>query len=148
MTHYADYAYYQSSYMGTLIRSPTVFDQAAARAAEYIDSITFDRIPPMMGHGSLSGRTLEKVMKCCCAVADAIVEYQMYGASAGGEAESSSASMRGVKSETQHNYQIQYLTSADTLSSLLGSGRTLEDYLHSICMRYLGSTGLMYRGVD
>ena len=51
------------------------------------------------------------------------------------------------KSETQHNYSVTYSTPAETLTALL-SGKSVSDDLYSICLRYLGRTGLMYRGCD
>ena len=51
------------------------------------------------------------------------------------------------KSETQYHYSVTYSTPAETLTALL-SGKSVSDYLYSICLRYLGRTGLMYRGCD
>ena len=49
--------------------------------------------------------------------------------------------------ETQYHYSVTYSTPAETLTALL-SGKSVSDYLYSICLRYLGRTGLMYRGCD
>ena len=43
--------------------------------------------------------------------------------------------------------EVTYSTPTETLTALL-SGKSVADYLYSICLRYLGRTGLMYRGCD
>ena len=70
--------------------------------------------------GGVPEETAEKVQKCCCAVADTIGKYS-----------------------------VSYTTAAQTISGLLyGASAGLQDYLRSICIRYLGGTGLMYRGCE
>lgn len=132
---YADFPYYQDGYCGTEITDAVIFRTAAARASEYMDGVTFGRIRPDMLHSPLASA----IQNCCCALAEAMVTYQLNGTAA---AES------GVKkSETQHNYSVTYATSVETLGTLLGSNATIQDYLRNITMQYLGCTGLLYRGV-
>ena len=46
-------------------------------------------------------------------------------------------------------YSVTYHSAADTISSMLnGSDAGMSDLLYSIVGRHLGSTGLLYRGVD
>lgn len=133
---YADFPYYQDNYCGTVIPDAVPFRTAAARASEYMDSVTFGRIRPDMLHSPLA----PAIQNCCCALAEAMVTYQLNGTAA---AES------GVKkSEIQHNYSVTYATPVETLGALLGSNATIQDYLYQIAMRYLGHTGLLYRGCD
>lgn len=132
---YADFPYYQDGYCGTAITDAVTFRTAAARASEYMDSITFGRIRPDMLHSPLA----PAIQNCCCALAEAMVTYQLHGTASG---ESGTK-----KSETQHNYSVTYTTPVETLGSLLGSNATIQDYLYQIAMRYLGHTGLLYRGV-
>lgn len=134
---YADFPYYQDFYLGSLIRDPTGFGQAAARASEYLDMVTFgrllDKIPEELA---------ARVKKCCCALADAIYTYQAYGAGS-----TSSGGTRLKTSETSGAYSVSYASPTESISALLsGDTSGLQDYLKSICMRYLGTTGLLYRG--
>lgn len=133
---YADFPYYQDGYCGQIITDAVIFRTAAARASEYMDSVTFGRIRPDMLHSPLA----PAIQNCCCALAEAMVTYQLNGTAA---AES------GTKeSETQHNYSVTYATPVEMLGSLLGSNATIQDYLYQIALRYLGHTGLLYRGCD
>lgn len=134
---YADFPYYQDFYAGRSITDAAVFRTAAARSSEYIDSITFGRINGKV----LQNKSIkEKIQNCCCAIAETMAEYQICGTYSGD-------GTGAKKSESQHNYSVTYSTPVESLGALLGSNATLNDYLHSIAMRYLGSTGLMYRGV-
>ena len=133
---YADFPYYQDGYCGTEITDAVIFRTAAARASEYMDSVTFGRILPDMLHSPLASA----IQNCCCALAEAMVTYQLNGTAA---AESGTK-----KSETQHNYSVTYATPVETLGALLGSNATIQDYLYQIALRYLGHTGLLYRGCD
>ena len=133
---YADFPCYQDGYCGTTITDAMAFRTAAARASEYMDSVTFGRIRPDMLHSPLA----PAIQNCCCALAEAMVTYQLNGTTA---AESSAK-----KSETQHSYSVTYATPVETLGALLGSNATIQDYLYQIAMRYLGHTGLLYRGCD
>ncbi|MDO4156243.1 MAG: hypothetical protein Q4D37_05635 [Oscillospiraceae bacterium] len=133
---YTDFPYYQDGYCGTAITDAVTFRTAAARASEYMDSVTFGRIRPDMLHSSLA----PAIQNCCCALAEAMVTYQLNGTET---AESSTK-----KSETQHNYSVTYATPVETLGALLGSNATIQDYLYQTAMRYLGRTGLLYRGCD
>ena len=55
----------------------------------------------------------------------------------------------GVSSEKIGQYSVTYHSAADTISSMLnGSDAGMSDLLYSIVGRHLGSTGLLYRGVD
>lgn len=153
MMQYVDFKWYQETYLGTSIRSPTGFDQLSRRAFEYIDLYTFSRIPHIFAHGAMPMHVLEKIQTCICAVADAIHEFLLYsgGNSDGDGSSGTSASFagRGVKSETQHNYQIQYLDYASLLAGLTGKDHaSLDEYIKSLCVRHLLHTGLMYKGCD
>ena len=136
---YADFPYYQDFYLGNLIRDPTDFGRAAERASEYLDMATFgrllDEIPPELD---------ARVKKCCCALADAIYQYQAYGVGSTG-----SGGIGLKTSESIGTYSVSYANPTESISALLdGDASGLQDYLKSICMRYLGTTGLLYRGCD
>ena len=133
---YADFPYYQDFYLGSMIRDPTAFGRAAERASEYLDMVTFGRLPD-----GVPAPWEDRIRKCCCALAEAIVTYQAYGT---GSAEGS-----GLKTaETIGAYSVSYDTPTESISALLsGDTAGLQDYLRSICIRYLGGSGLLYRGV-
>jgi len=133
---YADFTYYKELYYGQQIADADVFRTAAARASEYMDSVTFGRL-----ESGVPEAFAEPVKKCCCALAEAFyLQQQAYTCA-------STDGTGAKKSETQHNYSVTYSTPAETLASLL-NGRSFSAYLYSICMRYLGRTGLLYRGCD
>lgn len=134
---YADFPYYQDFYLGSLIHDPTGFGQAAARASEYLDMVTFGRLLD-----KIPEELTTRVKKCCCALADAIYTYQAYGTGS-----TSSGGTRLKTSEAIGAYSISYASPTESISALLsGDTSGLQDYLKSICMRYLGTTGLLYRG--
>lgn len=132
---YADFTDYKDCYYGQQIADAEVFRTAAARASEYMDSVTFGRL-----ESGVPEAFAEPVKKCCCALAEAFyLQQQAYTCA-------STDGTGAKKSETQHNYSVTYSTPAETLASLL-NGKSFSEYLYSICLRYLGRTGLLYRGV-
>lgn len=131
---YADFPYYQDFYLGNLIRDPTEFGRAAARASEYLDMVTFGRLL-----NDVPADLIDRVKKCCCALAEAMYTYQAYGANSG--------SGRLKTSESSGAYSVSFASPTESISALLdGDTSGLQDYLKSICIRYLGTTGLLYRG--
>ena len=136
---YADFTDYKEIYHGQQIADADVFRTAAARASEYMDSVTFGRL-----ESGVPEVFAEPVKKCCCALAEAFYIYQMYGA---GDSGSMTDSSRLKKSETNSKYSVTYGTPSEELVALFGSENSFFDYIRSICMRYLGRTGLLYRGV-
>lgn len=133
---YADFTDYKELYYGRQIADADVFRTAAARASEYMDSVTFGRL-----ESGVPEAFAEPVKKCCCALTEAFyLQQQAYTCA-------STDGTGAKKSETQHNYSVTYSTPAETLASLL-NGKSFSEYLYSICMRYLGRTGLLYRGCD
>ena len=133
---YADFTYYKDCYYGQQIADAEVFRTAAARASEYMDSVTFGRLEI-----GVPEAFAEPVKKCCCALAEAFyLQQQAYTCA-------STDGTGAKKSETQHNYSVTYSTPAETLASLL-NGKSFSEYLYSLCLRYLGRTGLLYRGCD
>lgn len=136
---YADHTYYTQSYLGQRIKEEEMFLTYAERASEYIDMVTFDRLS-----GGVPEEFAEKVQKCCCAIAEALVDYVDYSGST-----PTGSGKSGKASETIGKYSVSYTTAAQTISGLLyGTSAGIQDYLRSICIRYLGGTGLMYRGGD
>ena len=135
MAVYADFPYYQDFDCGTVFTDAAAFRTAAARASDYIDNVTFGQL----AGSSVPESFAESVKKCACALAEVFELQRQVVVSTNGNS--------AKKSETQHNYSVTYSTPAETLTALL-SGKSVSDYLYGICLRYLGRTGLMYRGCD
>lgn len=132
---YADFEFYQENFFGTAIKDSEVFRQAAERASEYLDMVTFDRLC-----NGISAEYEAKVKKCCCALAEAVYLYQL-------KANGSGDAAKPKTQETIGAYSVSYGSVSSSLSALLnGEASGLEDYLQSICMKYLGTSGLLYRG--
>lgn len=94
------------------------FKRFSRQASAYLDSVTFDRIPSITDE-----RIMEKVREACCAVADVLLQKEQRG---------------GIASETNDGISVTYAT----------EGSTEEQRLYRAAVLYLGSTGLLYRGVE
>lgn len=115
---YADYNYYIEKYHGSLIPQEQ-FEYLSARASEYIDLLTFGRL-----ESGVPDEYYDKVKKCCCALA---------------ESEFMSDQNGNISSEKNGNYSVTFSVKSD-------DERNAEK--NRIIARYLGNTGLLYRGVD
>lgn len=120
MTAYADYAFYTDKYLGRIIPNENDFAYYALRASEIIDSKTFGRI----------GEITSAVKMACCAAAD-----ELYS-----DASARAKAASGVSSESVDGYSVSYRaynTEAE---------KAAEKRANAAIKRYLGSTGLMFRG--
>lgn len=134
---YADYAYYSESYGGTLIPEEQ-FGFCAARASEYIDQQTFDRLV-----NGVPEELTSKVSSCCCELAENLYRFSAVTSDGG------NSSGADISSEKIGQYSVTYRTGTETISSLLsGTDSGLNDLLYSVANRHLGSTGMLYKGVD
>lgn len=125
---YADFLFYKDIFKGLLITDKTVFESVSERASEYIDMVTFFRIDKI---NDISTENLIK--KCVCAIADA---YYIY--------EKTQLGNETKTSESIGQYSVSWVNPVDSLEKLTGGN--FPDYLRKICIRYLGNTGLMFRG--
>lgn len=131
---YATYREYQTIYTGTLFKFKEQFVPCAKRASEYMDAITFGRL-----ESDVPEEFAEKVKKCCCALAENIFYYDA-------KMQPDAAVSGGAKqSETIGKYSVTFRNPLDSLASLAGG--SFETYQYNTALRYLGRTGLMYRGV-
>lgn len=120
---YADYTYYKETYLGKLIPEDE-FPMLAKRASEYLDYITVGR--------AAENASLPALQDACCALAE---QYKVIE-----KAQESVLSETGEKSsETVGSYSVSYRSSAE-----LAKNSTEE--MSFIVSRYLGRTGLLYRG--
>jgi hypothetical protein len=125
---YADFLFYKDIFKGLLITDKTVFESVSERASEYIDMVTFFRIDKVK---DISTENLIK--KCVCAIADA---YYIY--------EKTQLGNETKTSESIGQYSVSWVNPVDSLEKLTGG--SFPDYLRKICIKYLGDTGLMFRG--
>jgi len=117
---YADYKFYTTEYLGSKIHEKD-FNFYAMRASEELDSRTFGRIAEIT----------PAIRKACCAVAEALYSDSI----------SRGKSERGIASEKVGNYSVSYSgSSAET-------DKTVNRRVKSEIEKYLGNTGLLYRGV-
>lgn len=116
---YADFNYYKDVFKGSSITDIATFDNLSERATEYLNSVTFGRIDDIT----------DNIKRCCCALAEQINLDNNY------------QNGKIVSSEKNGNYSVSYAISSNVAT---------EHYrrMFSICLQYLGSSGLMYRGVD
>ena len=120
MTAYADYAFYTDKYLGRIIPNENDFAYYALRASEIIDSKTFGRIDEIT----------PAVKMACCAAADELYSDASARAKAAG----------GISSESVDRYSVSYRaynTEAE---------KAAEKRVNAAIKRYLGGTGLMFRG--
>ena len=120
MTAYADYAFYTDKYLGRIIPNENDFAYYALRASEIIDSKTFGRI----------NEITPAVQLACCAAADELYSDASAKAKAAG----------GVSSESVDGYSVSY-RAYDTEAE-----KAAEKRVNVAIKRYLGGTGLMFRG--
>lgn len=120
MTAYADYAFYTDKYLGRIIPNENDFAYYALRASEIIDNKTFGRI----------NEITPAVQLACCAAAD-----ELYS-----DASAKAKAASGVSSESVDGYSVSYRAyNAE-------SEKTAEKRVNAAIKRYLGGTGLMFRG--
>lgn len=135
---YADFPYYQDFFKGTLIKEETVFRTFAERASEFIDTVTFDRL----ADEELLNRYKTKVQKCACALAEQFFRRNI--AFSGGIP---SAEDMPKTSESIGAYSVSHANPYDYVQEISMSDADFQKSLRSIILRYLGNTGLLYRGV-
>ena len=115
---YADYRFYKDEFHGKLIPAED-FDRAAISATQYINNVTFGRI---------GSNVTEAVKNACCAAAEVY-----YSGSVSPRAAS------GITSEKTGDHSVSY-AAAETVNSQ-------SKRLRYAVKLWLGSTGLLYRGI-
>lgn len=115
---YADFSYYKDTYCGEMAEGD--FKRLSRSASAYLDSVCFDRIPSVTDE-----KIMEKVREACCAVTDAILLNE-----------------NGVVSQ-ESNDGVSVIYTRGVSNTL-----TDEERLYQAAVLYLGSTGLLYRGVE
>lgn len=116
---YADWTYYQNTYLGTAI-SEADFPALAQRASAQIDAMTFGR--------AASDTDNETAIKnACCAVAEELQRQQSTGFT------------DGIQSESQGRYSVSFFAHSSRAQSN-------QSKLETAAKLYLGNSGLMFAG--
>ena len=122
MAVYADYTYYTNTFLGAAIALAD-FNTLALRASAVIDRLTFDQAAAIIA-ADADAELVTAIKMATCAVAEVWQANE-----AGAE----------IASERVGQHSVTYH---------LGKANTKQVKLIDAARLYLGSTGLMYRGVD
>ncbi len=136
---YADFPYYQDFFKGTLITDEAAFRTFSERASEFVDTVTFDRL----ADEELLKRHKTKIQKCVCALAEQFFRRNI--AFSGGIP---SADDMPKTSESIGAYSVSIANPYDYVQEISMTEADFQKSLKCTVLRYLGNTGLLYRGVE
>ncbi len=123
---YADYAYYSGKFGGSAV-SENDFPVLALKASEYMDAVTFDRLKD-----GIPENFAENISRCCCELVENIQKFGGLQTTGNG----------AVSSEKIGSYSVDYQSTAEQISTFSALYRLSDD----VVRRYLGRSGLLYRG--
>lgn len=135
---YADFPYYQNFFRGTLIKEEAVFCTFAERASEFIDTVTFDRLQDE----NLVNLHKSKIQKCACALTEQFFRRNIAFLDGVPDSENMPET-----SESIGAYSVSHANPLDYIQEISMSDSDFRKSLKSTVLRYLGNTGLLYRGV-
>lgn len=127
---YADFTFYQETYKGSKFTSGTEFAEHALRAEEILDEMTWDKIPNMDAQ-FMTEAMAAKIRKAVCAMAEVSKQCNPMYTEAGSAA--------GKSSESNDGYSVSF-QDPGTIAA------TYRSRSEEAARRYLGTTGLLYRG--
>lgn len=135
---YTDFSFYQDAFKGILITDEATFQTFSERASEFIDTATFDRL----ADEELLNRHKIKIQKCVCALVEMFFKRNI--------------ALNGVlnhdnmpeTSETIGAYSVSRANPLDYVQEVSMTDSDFQKSLKSTVLRYLGNTGLLYRGVE
>lgn len=136
---YADFTYYKDIFSGTLITDEAMFCTFAERASDFIDTATFDRL----ADEELLNRYKTKIQKCACALAE-----QYFRRNTAVSNDFLNHENMPKTSESIGSYSVAFANPLDYVQEVSMSDADFNKSLKSVILRYLGNTGLLYRGVD
>lgn len=119
---YADYKFYVNDFHGNAV-SEADFDRLCERAGEYIDYFT-------LGNARVYHDTDKILAKCCCAVAEVILNEENGGL---------------IASESVGSHSISYVRG--TTTGATNAVKSEEQRVYDTVKRYLLNTGLLYYGM-
>lgn len=115
-----------------------MFRTFAERASEFIDTVTFDRL----ADEELLERHKIKVQKCVCALTEQFFRRNIAFLDGVPSAENMPET-----SESIGAYSVSHANPLDYVQEISMSDADFRKSLKSTVLRYLGNTGLLYRGV-
>lgn len=136
---YVDFEFYQEKFHGNSIQEEAQFRTFAERASEFIDTVTFDRL----ADAELFETHKNKIQKCACALTE-----QFFKRNTAICGDFLNQENMPKTSESIGNYSVTFSTHVDYIKEISMSETDFQKSLKSIILRYLGNTGLLYRGVD
>lgn len=136
---YADFPYYQDFFKGTLITDEAAFRTFSERASEFVDTVTFDRL----ADEELLNCHKTKIQKCVCALAEQFFRRNI--AFSGGIP---SDEDMPKTSESIGAYSVSMANPYDYVQEISMTEADFQKSLKGTVLRYLGNTGLLYRGVE
>lgn len=123
-TPFADYTYYTDTFLGVSIPS-TEFERLALRASEEVEALTFNRASVVID-ANTDTANISAIKKATCAIAELLYDIEINGSEQG-----------AIQSEKVGNHSVTYVA---------GGTASDADNIKSTALRYLGLTGLMYKG--
>lgn len=137
---YVDFSFYLDFFKGLLITDEVTFRTFSERASEFIDTVTFDRLHD---NKKILDTCLLKVQKCVCALTEQFFRRNM--AFSGGVPDSENMPKT---SESIGAYSVSMANPYDYVQEISMTDADFQKSLKSTVLRYLGNTGLLYRGVE
>lgn len=116
-----------------------MFRTVAERASEWIDTVTFDRLQDK----TLLDLHKNKIQKCTCALAEQFFRRNAVFSDGVPNFESLPKT-----SESIGAYSVSMANPYDYVQELSLTDAEFQKSLKSVALRYLGITGLMFRGVE
>ena len=132
---YADYLFYQDVFKGILITDEAMFRTFSERASEFLDTATFDRL----SDEELLNRHKVKIQKCVCALTELFFKRNIGILNRENMPETS---------ESIGAYSVSRANPLDYVQEVSMTDLDFQKSLKSTVLRYLGNTGLLYRGVE
>lgn len=136
---YADFPFYQDFFKGLLIADEATFRTFSERASEFVDTVTFDRLVDE----ELLNRHKIKIQKCVCALTEQFFRRNMAFSKGIPEADDMPKT-----SESIGAYSVSMANPYDYVQEISMTDEDFRNTLKSTVLRYLGNTGLLYRGVE
>ena len=136
---YADYGYYITTYLGTVIQEAD-FPRLALRASSFLDYYTQGRAGP--------NQDMDALKMACCAVAE---QYQSIDlarqAALNALKNSTNAGAAGeLQSQSVGSWSKTYRGGGESAQQATTAAQAAQASLASVAAQYLSSTGLLYRG--
>lgn len=116
--NYTTYDFYKNWSLSDIPEN--IFDRYIAHASAFLDSITFNRLNIF---SELSSDIQASVQKTVCDIADIMYKNETH---------------KELSSETVDKYSVTYIVDK----------KTIEQRMYMVAIKYLGHTGLLYRGVE